>query len=267
MTEENLDIPHGIGRRTLFVGTAGFLSAAMLGDVAGLGFLPPSAFAASEYTYPLTTRLVTCNFACHINRSSVNPGTDFDAELGQDVMAVKGGTVSHINDVGLGTGGKMVYVNHNKGVQTQYLHLSTIAAGLNVGDTVAQGQRLGGAGSTGSSSAEHLHIAMKIDGINVDFELYVGDGPPQLEEMDKMAILRKKASTGTYVLLAEYYWYYVPSSSNNTYSAHFTGGQTPSDISDARLAVLVDAIDARRNDLVAQIAAAVAANPAPTPPA
>jgi hypothetical protein len=74
---------------------------------------------------------------------------------------------------------------------------------------------------------------------------------------DTMAILRKKDTTGTYYVLAETYWYAVPDSSKGTYREHFCGGAEPSGISDARLSVLRNAIDAQRALLLSDIATAV----------
>src|SRR5690606_33471645 len=65
---------------------------------------------------------------------------------------------------------------HAGGAQSQYLHLDTISVSL--GQSVAQGQRLGTTGSSANGKGRggvgpHLHFSLKINGKNVDFQKYV----------------------------------------------------------------------------------------------
>ena len=81
---------------------------------------------------------------------------------GSPVYAADNGTViiSQMN----GSYGNYIVINHNNGYYTSYAHMSKLIA--NVGDTVAQGQKIGLVGSTGRSTGPHLH-----------FEAWQG-GPP-----------------------------------------------------------------------------------------
>ncbi len=62
--------------------------------------------------------------------------------------------------------GKVVVVDHGNGLETRYGHLSRFH--VREGDTVRQGQVIGGMGSTGRSTGTHLHFEIRIDGRAVD---------------------------------------------------------------------------------------------------
>ena len=44
---------------------------------------------------------------------------------------------------------------------------------VNLGDTVQKGTVLGGVGTTGYSTGDHLHFGLKISGVQVDPWLYI----------------------------------------------------------------------------------------------
>jgi murein DD-endopeptidase MepM/ murein hydrolase activator NlpD len=58
--------------------------------------------------------------------------------------------------------GNMVMIDHGNGWQTLYAHLSTVA--VSCGQSVAQGQSIAGAGSTGNSTGPHLHFETRFEG-------------------------------------------------------------------------------------------------------
>jgi len=90
-------------------------------------------------------------------------GIDVKAEPGTSVLAAAAGTVA---DVGYnGTYGKYVIVRHN-GFQTLYGHLSRFTVA--VGESVAQGRKIGEVGSTGVSTGPHLHFGVFRGGEPVD---------------------------------------------------------------------------------------------------
>jgi len=62
--------------------------------------------------------------------------------------------------------GKVVVVDHGNGLETRYGHLSRFH--VKEGDTVRQGQVIGGMGSTGRSTGTHLHFEIRVDGRAVD---------------------------------------------------------------------------------------------------
>ncbi len=68
--------------------------------------------------------------------------------------------------------GNAVYVDHGLGVVTAYFHFSSID--VEEGDVVEAGQVLGRVGSTGRSTAPHLHWSAYVHGVNVDPESLIG---------------------------------------------------------------------------------------------
>jgi hypothetical protein len=83
----------------------------------------------------------------------------------QPILASYGGKVIRSGwDNG---GGNYVRIDHGNGWNTLYLHM--IAAPIvDVGDTVTLGQQLGKVGSTGSSSAPHLHYEQNLNGNKIE---------------------------------------------------------------------------------------------------
>ncbi|MGH7541911.1 MAG: M23 family metallopeptidase, partial [Gemmatimonadota bacterium] len=74
--------------------------------------------------------------------------------------------------------GSAVYLDHGLGLVTAYFHLSDIV--VTEGQRVESGQLLGRVGSTGRSTAPHLHWSAYVGGDNVDPASLVGlpwDGP------------------------------------------------------------------------------------------
>jgi murein DD-endopeptidase MepM/ murein hydrolase activator NlpD len=88
-------------------------------------------------------------------------GIDMMAPTGTPEVAVKAGTVSYI-PMG-GAGGNEAYLAANDGNVYYYAHLSQFVGGAR---SVAQGEVIGLVGSTGSSTAPHLHFEIRIGGAN-----------------------------------------------------------------------------------------------------
>lgn len=96
--------------------------------------------------------------------STYHKGVDWATPTGTPVYASCGGVVSR---AGWGSGyGYVVYIDHEDGRQTRYGHLSRIL--VQVGDVVAQGDRIALSGSTGVSTGPHLHFEILIGGSQVN---------------------------------------------------------------------------------------------------
>ena len=87
-------------------------------------------------------------------------GIDIAATPGTPVIASASGRVIVAKTGGYNGGyGNMVIISHDKGIQTVYAHLQSI--NVTSGETVSQGQKIGGVGNTGRSTGPHLHFEVR----------------------------------------------------------------------------------------------------------
>ncbi len=101
--------------------------------------------------------------------SSYHKGVDIGGNYGAQIVAALAGTVY---EAGLNsTGGYHVYIDHGNGYITRYLHMSKILC--STGDYVMQGEVIGLVGSTGVSTAPHLHFSVYKNGTAVDPMKYI----------------------------------------------------------------------------------------------
>lgn len=92
--------------------------------------------------------------------SSFHNGIDIPAPSGTPVVAAGSGTVewSEPNP----TAGNWIGINHGNGVYTIYMHMSALLVGA--GTQVSAGQTIGLVGTTGSSTGNHLHFTVRVNG-------------------------------------------------------------------------------------------------------
>ena len=81
-----------------------------------------------------------------------------------DVRAVRKGRIIFAQSYG--DYGKTVMIKHERGIETLYAHLDSIA--VESGQDVAAGQVIGRVGNTGVSTGKHLHFEILIGGYPVD---------------------------------------------------------------------------------------------------
>ena len=60
--------------------------------------------------------------------------------------------------------GNYVYIDHQNGYISVYMHLAFHQEGLKKGSTVLKGQQIGGMGTTGRSTGTHLHLSVWVGG-------------------------------------------------------------------------------------------------------
>jgi murein DD-endopeptidase MepM/ murein hydrolase activator NlpD len=92
-------------------------------------------------------------------------GLDFTAETGTNVYATGNGVVKTIERKKWGYGNCIV-VDHGFGYTSRYAHLS--AFDVKEGDRVVRGQIIGKVGSTGKSTAPHLHYEVEKNGKKIN---------------------------------------------------------------------------------------------------
>jgi murein DD-endopeptidase MepM/ murein hydrolase activator NlpD len=93
-------------------------------------------------------------------------GVDMMAPRGTDVHAVGDAKVSFAGR--RGGFGNLIILDHGRGYQTYYAHLSKIQKGIKAGVQVARGDMIGLVGSTGHSTAPHLHFETRKDARYLD---------------------------------------------------------------------------------------------------
>ena len=98
-------------------------------------------------------------------------GIDIPASAGTNIYAAKSGvvTTSTYNS----SYGNYVVVSHSDGTSTLYAHMKKRNA--TVGQTVKQGAVIGYVGTTGSSTGNHLHFEVRINGNRTDPVNYYKD--------------------------------------------------------------------------------------------
>lgn len=106
------------------------------------------------------------------NGSQLHKGIDFDANVGDPVLAVADGVVSYA-DTRSGYG-RTVEVDHGNGYVTRYAHNSRLT--VKVGDLVRVGQEVAKAGSTGRSTGAHVHFEVWENGRVVNPRKFLGNG-------------------------------------------------------------------------------------------
>jgi murein DD-endopeptidase MepM/ murein hydrolase activator NlpD len=96
-------------------------------------------------------------------------GLDLRAREGQPVRATTGGTIAIAEQFSLRGG--TVGIDHGQGLTSMYLHMSKVEAAE--GAKVQAGDVIGYAGSTGRSTAPHLHWSINVNGIPVSPQQWV----------------------------------------------------------------------------------------------
>jgi murein DD-endopeptidase MepM/ murein hydrolase activator NlpD len=105
-------------------------------------------------------------------RPAFHAGKDFAAYRNAPIVSTAPGRVVY---AGWRAGyGRTVEVDHGYGFRTRFGHLHSID--VRRGDEVTAGQRLGGMGSTGRSTATHLHYEVWFDGQHLDPERFLRAG-------------------------------------------------------------------------------------------
>ncbi len=132
-------------------------------DGEDLGYFAPdgSSLKRMFLKSPISFGRITSGFSrkrfhpiLKVNRPHM--GVDYAAPTGTPVKAVGDGRV--VFSGWSGGGGNVVKIRHNSIYETAYKHLSRYGKNIRKGTMVKQGQVIGYVGSTGLSTAPHLHF-------------------------------------------------------------------------------------------------------------
>ncbi len=93
-------------------------------------------------------------------------GVDWAGPVGTPILAAGRGIVEFAGRKG--QNGKYIRIRHANGYKTAYAHLHRIAPNISSGRRVRQGQVIGQMGSTGLSTASHLHYEVLVNSRKVD---------------------------------------------------------------------------------------------------
>lgn len=128
-----------------------------------------SAMRKAFLRAPLDFRRISSNFnprRLHPISKTVRPhrGTDYAADRGTPIWASGDGRV--VSSGFTTPNGNFVIIQHGSDIQTKYLHLDKRY--VKKGDRVRQKQVIGTVGSTGFSTAPHLHYEFLVNGVHRD---------------------------------------------------------------------------------------------------
>ena len=104
------------------------------------------------------------------NVKKQHKGIDFKASMGTPVYATSDGVITKVGIMPKGYG-KHIIIEHDDHFKTLYAQLSQMD--VKVGDEVKRGDQIGAVGSSGMSTASHLHYEVIKDGVRVDPEEYL----------------------------------------------------------------------------------------------
>lgn len=131
------------------------------------------------FVWPLTGRISGLFGAQRIYRGTpgaYHGGVDVAARTGTPFRAPADGVVVLAAADPFTLEGHLLIVDHGMGLNSAFLHCSTLAVA--VGDRVRQGQVLGTVGATGRATGPHLHWAMKWNDARIDPKALTGPMPP-----------------------------------------------------------------------------------------
>lgn len=125
----------------------------------------------------------------------MHPGMDLAAPSGTPVYATAAGIVDRAERT-YGGYGNLIEIEHGKGLETRYGHLSQIL--VHDGQRVHRGDLIGLVGSTGRSTGPHLHYEVRIDGraVNPAPFLQTADYMVALEHRDVPASGKQAVAMG-----------------------------------------------------------------------
>jgi len=150
--------------------------ATMAANVAGAGFASDEIRERQEdfvrsvpRSWPLRGPVTKDFLSSSQDATGFHPGIDIAAPTGTPVRAAAAGAVTFAGwDPEYGY---LVVLEHGLGLETRYGHNSRLSVSL--GDRVERGQLVAAVGSTGRSTAPHLHFEIRKEGIAVDPRKYL----------------------------------------------------------------------------------------------
>ncbi|MFK7810796.1 MAG: M23 family metallopeptidase [Saprospiraceae bacterium] len=125
-------------------------------------------------------------------RKKMHYGIDFTCPKGTPIQATGDGKIARIERRKSGYGNNII-IDHGYGFKTLYAHMQDIEVKL--GQKVVRGQQIGTVGSSGTSTAPHLHYEVHNKGNKVDPIHYCMDGlsVEEYQELANMAAITNQS--------------------------------------------------------------------------
>ena len=101
--------------------------------------------------------------------STNHKGLDIAASCGTPIYAAAAGTVEFSGTKG--SLGKLVIINHGKGIKTYYAHCNSLK--VSSGQKVEAGTNIATVGKSGTATGYHLHFEVRINGTSVNPQKYI----------------------------------------------------------------------------------------------
>jgi len=124
----------------------------------------PAGTVAIPSTEPVKGMALTSGYGVRSDpfrgRAAMHAGIDLAAPIGTPIYATADGIVGRSEWAG--GYGNLVELNHGRGIQTRFGHLSRSL--VRAGQRVKRGDLIAYMGSTGRSTGSHLHYEVRIDG-------------------------------------------------------------------------------------------------------
>mgnify|MGYP001591125773 FL=1 len=119
-------------------------------------------------------------------------GIDFTAPKGTAIQSTGNGKVIRVEKRRSGYGTNVI-IDHGYGFTSLYAHMKTV--NVKKGQKVSKGQKIGTVGSTGTSTAPHLHYEVRINGKAVNPIDYCLDGlsPEEYKELIEKATVENQS--------------------------------------------------------------------------
>jgi murein DD-endopeptidase MepM/ murein hydrolase activator NlpD len=114
--------------------------------------------------------------------AAMHAGVDIPGSYATPIYATADGVVNRAQWAG--GYGNLVELDHGRGIQTRYGHLSSIV--VTPGTRVKRGQLIALMGSTGRSTGNHLHYEVRLDGVAVN-------PIPFLQSSDYLVAMQRRA--------------------------------------------------------------------------
>lgn len=152
----DLDVPDAEGESGATVKNAAARS--------GVGLARPARGITLPAVGPITSRFSRSRWHPILRIFRPHKGVDVAAAYGSNITAPAAGRVSFVGRK-LGDG-LMVELDHGNGVTSRYAHCSAVK--VRVGDFVSFGDVIAAVGSSGLSTAAHVHFEVRVRGEPVD---------------------------------------------------------------------------------------------------